>query len=37
VLRVNGIWWEAGVRPVSVERPLRELARFVGAGSIERG
>jgi hypothetical protein len=37
VLRVNGIWWEGGVRPVSVERPLRELARFVGAGSIERG
>jgi uncharacterized protein YcaQ len=37
VLRVNGIWWEPGVRPVPVERPLRELARFLGAGSIERG
>ena len=37
VLRVNGIWWEPGVRPVSTERPLRALARFVGAGSIERG
>jgi uncharacterized protein YcaQ len=37
VLRVNGTWWERGVKPVSLERPLRELARFVGAGSIERG
>ena len=37
VLRVKGIWWEPGVKPVSVERPLRELARFVGAGSIDRG
>ena len=37
VLRVRGVWWEPGVKPVSVERPLRELARFVGAGSIESG
>jgi uncharacterized protein YcaQ len=36
VLRVNSIHWEPGVKPVSVEKPLRELARFVGAGSIER-
>jgi uncharacterized protein YcaQ len=36
VLRVNGLWWEPGVKPVSLERPLRDLARFVGAGSIER-
>jgi uncharacterized protein len=36
VLRVNGVWWEPGVKPVSVERPLRSLARFLGAGSIER-
>jgi uncharacterized protein YcaQ len=35
VLRVNGTWWEPRVKPVSVERPLRDLARFVGAGSIE--
>src|SRR5206468_5294542 len=25
VLRVNGVWWEPGVKPVSVERPLRSL------------
>jgi uncharacterized protein YcaQ len=35
VLRVAGIWWQPGAKPVSLERPLRELARFVGAGSIE--
>jgi uncharacterized protein YcaQ len=37
VLRVKGVWWEPGVKPVSLERPLRELAQFVGAGSIDRG
>jgi uncharacterized protein len=31
VLRVNGVWWEAGVRPVSLDRPLRSLARWLGA------
>ena len=31
VLRVNGVWWEPGVRPVSLERPLRSLARFLSA------
>jgi uncharacterized protein YcaQ len=36
VLRVNSVHWEPGVKPVSVDKPLRELARFVGAGSIER-
>jgi uncharacterized protein YcaQ len=36
VLRVNSAHWEPGVKPVSLEKPLRELARFVGAGSIER-
>lgn len=35
VLRVNGVWWEPGVKPVSLDRPLRRLARFLGAGSIE--
>jgi uncharacterized protein YcaQ len=35
VLRVNGVWWEPGVKPVSLQKPLRELAAFVGAGSIE--
>jgi uncharacterized protein YcaQ len=31
VLRVNGVWWEPGVRPVSLVRPLRDLARWLGA------
>jgi uncharacterized protein YcaQ len=35
VLRVNGVWWEPGVKPVSLQRPLRSLAAFIGAGSIE--
>jgi uncharacterized protein YcaQ len=30
-LRVLGTWWEAGVRPVSLQTPLRNLARFLGA------
>jgi len=36
VLRVKGVWWEHGVKPVSLERPLRSLAKFLGADSIER-
>ncbi|MFL5966202.1 MAG: DNA glycosylase AlkZ-like family protein [Gaiellaceae bacterium] len=36
VLRVNGLWWEEGVSPLSVDRPLRDLARWLGAASIER-
>jgi uncharacterized protein YcaQ len=35
VLQVNGVWWEPGVKPVSLQRPLRSLAAFIGAGSIE--
>jgi uncharacterized protein YcaQ len=35
VLKVNGVWWERGVKPVSLQKPLRDLATFVGAGSIE--
>jgi uncharacterized protein YcaQ len=35
VLRLNGVWWEKGARPVSLERPLRELARFLGAETID--
>jgi uncharacterized protein YcaQ len=35
VLRVNSVHWEPGVRPLSVTKPLRDLARFVGADSIE--
>src|SRR5207249_914594 len=30
-LRVKGIWWEPGVRPVSLAAPLRRLARWLGA------
>jgi uncharacterized protein YcaQ len=30
-LRVLGTWWEDGVRPVSLTKPLRDLARFLGA------
>jgi len=36
VLRINSVHWEPGVKPVSLDKPLRELARWVGAGSIER-
>jgi len=35
VLRVNGLWWEHGVESVSLREPLRELATFLGAGSID--
>ena len=34
VLRVNGVWWEPRVKPVSLARPLRSLADFVGADTI---
>jgi uncharacterized protein len=34
VLRVNGVWWEQGVKPVSIDRPLRDLARFLGAEAV---
>jgi uncharacterized protein len=30
-LRVLGTWWEDGVRPVSLTKPLRDLGRFLGA------
>jgi uncharacterized protein YcaQ len=30
-LCVLGTWWEDGVRPVSLQTPLRNLARFLGA------
>jgi uncharacterized protein YcaQ len=36
VLHVNNVWWEPGARPVSLERPLRSLAKLVGADGIER-
>jgi uncharacterized protein YcaQ len=30
-LHVRGTWWEPGVRPFSLDRPLRSLARWLGA------
>ena len=36
VLRVNGVWWESGTRPVALDRPLQSLARFLGADAVER-
>lgn len=35
-LRVNSVHWEPGAKPVSIDKPLRDLARWVGAGSIEQ-
>jgi uncharacterized protein len=35
VLQVKGVWWEPGIKPVSLQRPLQDLANFIGAGSIE--
>jgi uncharacterized protein YcaQ len=35
VLKVNSVHWEAGMKPVSLQKPLRSLAGFIGAGSIE--
>jgi uncharacterized protein len=34
VLRVNGVWWEPGKNEVSLDKPLRGLAAFLGADSI---
>jgi len=31
VLRVNGVWWEKGVKPLDLDEPLDSLARFLGA------
>jgi uncharacterized protein YcaQ len=36
VLRVQNVWWEDGKRPVSLNRPLRSLAKLVGAKRIEQ-
>src|SRR5438034_11433504 len=29
-LRVNGVWWEDGVKPVSLQPALKRLARWLG-------
>jgi uncharacterized protein len=34
VLRVENVWWEPGEKEVSLNRPLRSLAAFVGADTI---
>jgi uncharacterized protein YcaQ len=31
VVRVQGVWWETGVRPVPLQEPLQSLATFLGA------
>ena len=36
VLKVNSVHWEPGVKPVSLQRPLRDLAKFIGADSIDQ-
>jgi uncharacterized protein YcaQ len=35
VLRVNSVHWEPGVKPISLQKPLRSLAAFIGADSID--
>jgi len=37
VLRVQGLWWEPGERPVDLAEPLASLATFVGAERVETG
>jgi uncharacterized protein YcaQ len=37
VLRVDGVWWEPGVKPVSLDQPLRRLATFLDASRIAWG
>jgi uncharacterized protein YcaQ len=34
VLRVDGVWWERGVKPVSLDQPLGRLAKFLGATRV---
>jgi uncharacterized protein YcaQ len=36
VLEVKGLWWEPGVKPVSVQKPLKDLAAFIAAKRIEQ-
>jgi uncharacterized protein YcaQ len=35
VLRVKGLWWQTGEKPVDLEEPLASLAAFLGAERIE--
>ncbi len=34
VLRVQGLWWEPGAKPVDLEKPLASLAAFLGADTV---
>jgi uncharacterized protein YcaQ len=34
-LRVLGTWWEDGQKPASLAKPLRELARWLGATLVD--
>jgi uncharacterized protein YcaQ len=34
VLRVNGLWWEKGEKPVDLDQPLASLAAFLGADTV---
>jgi uncharacterized protein YcaQ len=34
-LHVKGVWWEPDERPVSLARPLRSLARWLGADAVD--
>jgi uncharacterized protein len=36
VLRVNGLWWEPGEKPVDLDEPLASLATFLGAEAVLR-
>jgi uncharacterized protein YcaQ len=36
VLRVKGLWWQPGEKPVDLDEPLAQLASFLGAERIER-
>lgn len=33
-LSVKGLWWEPGVRPVTLDKPLANLAKFLGAERV---
>ncbi|HZT86228.1 MAG TPA: crosslink repair DNA glycosylase YcaQ family protein [Gaiellaceae bacterium] len=35
VLRVQGLWWEPGEKPVELDDPLASLATFLGAERVE--
>jgi uncharacterized protein len=34
VVRVNGLWWQPGEKPVDLDEPLASLAEFLGAEAV---